>query len=65
MTVRISKSTMSQSKLMAIIQEYIDEYGWTVDEHGWHSDKWCAMMEVRDVINDAPTVIPGDKEVEE
>ena len=29
--------------LMLGIQEYIDEYGWDVDEHGFHSEKWCAM----------------------
>ena len=48
--------------LMLMIQEYIDEYGWDVDEHGFHSEKWCAMKETEMAINDAPTVIPADKE---
>ena len=47
--------------LMLMIQEYIDEYGWDVDEHGFHSEKWCAMKETEMAINDAPTVIPADK----
>lgn len=45
--------------LMLSIQEYIDEYGWDVDEHGFHSEKWCAMKETEMAINDAPTVIPA------
>lgn len=50
--------------LMLRIQEYIDEYGWDVDEHGFHSEKWCAMKETEMAINDAPTVIPADKDGE-
>ena len=50
--------------LMLVIQEYIDEYGWDVDEHGFHSEKWCAMKETEMAINDAPTVIPADKDGE-
>ena len=51
-------------ELMLRIQEYIDEYGWDVDEHGFHSEKWCAMKETEMAINDAPTVIPADKDGE-
>ena len=51
-------------ELMLRIQEYIDEYGWDVDEHGFHSEKWCAMKETEMAINDAPTVIGADKDGE-
>ena len=50
--------------LMLEIQEYIDEYGWDVDEHGFHSEKWCAMKETEMAINDASTVIPADEDGE-
>lgn len=50
--------------LMLGIQEYIDEYGWDVDEHGFHSEKWCAMKETEMAINDAPTVITADEDGE-
>ena len=36
------------------IREYIEEYGWTVDEHGWHTEKWCAMKEAEDVLESIP-----------
>ena len=48
--------------LMLKIQEYVDEYGWDVDEHGFHSEKWCAMKETEMAINDTPTVSPDDED---
>lgn len=47
--------------LMLEIQEYIEEYGWETDEHGWHNEKWCAMKEAAMVIDDAPTIIPVEE----
>ena len=48
--------------LMLKIQDYIEEYGWETDENGWHNEKWCAMKETEMAINDAPTIIPADKD---
>ena len=45
--------------LMLKIQDYIEEYGWETDEHGWHNEKWCAMKETEMAISDAPTIIPA------
>ena len=46
---------------MLKIYDYIAEYGET-DERGWHTEKWCAMKETEMAINNAPTIIPADKE---
>lgn len=48
--------------LMLEIQEYIEEYGWETDEHGWHNLKWCAMKEAEMAIKNAPTIIPPEEE---
>jgi hypothetical protein len=50
--------------LMLEIQEYIEEYGWETDEHGWHNGHWCAMKEAAMVIDAAPTIIPASEEGE-
>lgn len=46
--------------LMGEIQDYIEEYSWYTDEHGFHSDKWCAMKETEMAINAAPTIVEAD-----
>ena len=48
--------------LMLKIQEYIEEYGWETDEHGWHNEKWCAMKEAAMAIDAAPTIIPAEED---
>ena len=45
---------ISREAALERIREYIEEYGWTVDEHGWHTEKWCAMKEAEDVIETIP-----------
>ena len=45
---------ISREAALEQIREYIEEYGWTVDEHGWHTEKWCAMQEAEDVIESIP-----------
>ena len=47
-------------KIMDHIRDYIEEYGWWTDEHGYHSEKWCAMKEAEMVIEEAPTILEGD-----
>lgn len=44
----------------AMIMEYIEEYGSTKDENGYYSEKWCAMKEAERIIQDAPTIIPAE-----
>lgn len=55
--------TIDADALSQEIEEYIDEYS-AVDERGLHCEKWCAMKEAEMAINDAPTIIPADKEGE-
>lgn len=47
--------------LMLEIQEYIEEYSWETDEHGWHNEKWCAMKEAAMAIDAAPTIIEAEE----
>ena len=51
---------ISREAALEQIREYIEEYGWTVDEHGWHTEKWCAMKEAEDVLESIPAadVVP-------
>jgi rubrerythrin len=36
------------------IRDYIEEYSWHTDEHGFHSPEWCAMKEAEMVLTDLP-----------
>jgi len=46
---------ISRAAAMAEIEEYIEEYS-DLDENGYHSLKWCAMEEARDVLSMLPAV---------
>ena len=46
--------------LMLKILDYIEEYS-ELDEDGLHNFKWCAMKEVEMAINEADTIIGGEK----
>ena len=36
------------------IRDYIEEYSWHTDEHGFHSPEWCSMKEAEMVLTDIP-----------
>lgn len=53
---------IDEKKLIAEIREYIDEYK-ELDMQGMHNLKWCAMMEVLELVESQPKVgewIPAD-----
>ena len=49
---------ISRTAAIAEIEEYIEEYSEIDPETGFHSPKWCAMNEAKDVLLKLPAVEP-------
>ena len=47
---------ISRAAAIAEIDEYIEEYSELEPETGYHSLKWCAMEEAKDVLSMLPAV---------
>ncbi len=45
---------ISREAALDHIRDYIEEYSWHTDEHGFHSPEWCAMKEAEMVLTDLP-----------
>lgn len=56
-TLTVPKRTVGYSKeyLLAEIDDLADEFS-GIDENGLHSERWCGIMDVKQIIINAPSV---------